>query len=179
MIKVVDESGDPLDLASVTALADNGTYKDAVPHRTRLGIARFQFQTRRRLRVLVGHPERPGAVIQDWDPIDNLRITLPASENTGSVICHGTGYIPGLEGRLEPILDARGRTYLYANNIAIRGGERQPASFEVGVPLSLEDANGTFMQVRVLHIQGDTSLLEYVRVRRSDAGFSPGATTEF
>lgn len=170
---VLDEDNNPLEGASLTAVADNDTYKDAVSHT--LGVAKFSFQTRRRLRVLVAHPERPGAVVQDWDPVDDLRVVLPASENTGSVICHSTGYIPGLEGRLSPILDTHNRTYLYANNIAIRGGEQQPAQFQVRVPFSLEDSNGTVMQVTVLHIQGRTSLLEYVYPRRRERSFSDAA----
>jgi hypothetical protein len=162
-----DEDNNPLAGTSVTALADNNTYKDAVSDG--LGVARFSFQTRRRLRVLVAHPERPGAAVQDWDPVDDLRVILPTSENIGSVICHSAGYIPGLEGRLNPILDTGHRMYLYADNIAIRGGEQQPAHFQVGVPFSLEDSNGTVMQVKVVHIQGRTSLLQYVHTRRSDS----------
>lgn len=110
--------------ASLSALSDNNIYKDVVS--CGLGIAKFSFQTRRRLSVLIAHPERPGALIPGWDPADDLRVILPDSENTGSVICHSTGYIPGLVGRLNPILDTHNRMYLYADNIAIRGGEQQP-----------------------------------------------------
>ncbi len=43
-----------------------------------------------------------------------LSIQMDASPNGGSIIIpDGTGYIPGLDGRLNPILDALGRTYLY------------------------------------------------------------------
>ncbi|MBW7925606.1 MAG: toll/interleukin-1 receptor domain-containing protein [Burkholderiaceae bacterium] len=167
VVHVLDEDGNPLEGATVTALADNSTFKDSVS--SGLGIAKFTFQTRRALRILVAHPNRPGAIFPDWDPADDLRATLPASENTGSVIFHSTGYIPGLEGRLNPILDTSNLMYLYADNIAIRGGEQQPARFVVGVPFGLEDSNGVFMQVKVLHIQGRTSLLQYVHARRGDA----------
>ena len=103
-----------------------------------------------------------------WDPIDNATVTLFTSENTGSVICVSTGYIPGLEGRLNPILDTHHRHYLYADNIAINGGVQQPATFEVDVPFELEDSNGVVMEVRVLHIQGRTSLLQYAHVRHDE-----------
>ena len=79
-----------------------------------------------------------------------------------------TGHIPGLEGRLNPILDTHRRTYLYADNIAINGGDQQPATFEVDVPFELEDSNGVVMQVRVLYIQGSTSLLQYTQVRHNE-----------
>jgi hypothetical protein len=168
-VHVIDENGDAIEGVSLTALADNNTYKDAVSDSD--GRAKIVFQTRCRLRVLVAHSERPGAVISDWDPADDLRVTLPASENTGSVICHSTVHIPGLKGRLNPILDTSSRLYLYADNIAIRGGEQQPAQFQIEVPFPLEDCDGTVMQVRVVHIQGRTSLLQYVHGRhhRSDA----------
>lgn len=164
-VHVLDEQGNPIEGAKVTALADNSTCKDSVS--SDLGIAKFTFQTRRALRVLIAHPNRPGAIFSEWDPADSLRATLPADENTGSIICNSTGYIPGLEGRLNPILDTSNRMYLYADNIAIRGGEQQPAPFSVGEPFMLEDANGTCMQVTVLHIQGRTSLIQYVYARFS------------
>ena len=88
---------------------------------------------------------------------------LYSSENIGSVICDGTGYIPGLKGRLNPILDTINRTYLYANNIAIDGGKIQPVTFKPGVPMDLEDCDGMIMQVTIKDIQGSVSLIEYVK----------------
>lgn len=167
VVQVSDDDGNPLEGVSVTALADNNTFKDSVSDG--LGVAKFVFPTRRRTLVLLAHPNRPGAIFPNWDPIEDLRATLPASENTGSVICHSTGYIPGLAGRLNPILDTRGGMYLYADNIAVRDGEQQPAKFEVGVPFKLEDSNGVVMQVTVVQIRGRTSLLQYVRSRSGDA----------
>ena len=80
-----------------------------------------------------------------------------------------TGRIPGLEGRLNPKLDTNRRMYLYADNIAIDGGVQQPATFQVNVPFELEDSNGVVMQVRILHIQGRTSLLQYAFPRHGDS----------
>ena len=80
-----------------------------------------------------------------WDPAEGLKVTLASSENTGSVVCMSTGYIPGeMEGRLNP--DTSNRTYLYADNIAIDGGKNQPATFKVNEPFELEDSNGVVMQ---------------------------------
>lgn len=162
-IAVIDDNGEPIVGASVVALADNDTYKGAVTDA--LGTAKIKFHTRRMYRLLVAHPEKPASLIHDWDSSEDIRVTLPRSETTGSIICQGTGYIPGLKGRLNPILDTHNRRYLYADNIAIRGGEQQPATFEVGVPFSLEDADGTFMQVKVAHIQGQTTLIEFTHTR--------------
>jgi len=163
---IFDDAGVPIDGATLVAIADNDTYKEAVTQSQ--APARFSFHTRRKYRLLVAHPERPAAQIPEWDPASDLRVTLPSSENTGSVVFHSTGYIPGLQGRLNPVLDARSKCYLYADNIAIRGGEQQPAVFEVGVPFQVEDSNGTVMHVRIVHIQGRTSLIEFVRTRQTE-----------
>ena len=78
------------------------------------------------------------------------------------MFAEGTGYLPGLAGRLNPILDTSNRTYLYASNIAIAGGRQQPVSFVPGEEeLHLVDANGSEMLVRVAAITGRSSLLEY------------------
>jgi len=59
-------------------------------------------------------------------------------------------------------LDSSFRTYLYADNISINNGTQQPATFDVGVPFTLEDANGTIMEITVKYINGETSLVEYL-----------------
>jgi len=159
-ITVKSSQADHIGGAQVVAIADNDTTKSSKTDED--GRAVLTIPTRRQYQLLVAHPKYPGAIIHKWDPGEDIVVTLDASENTGSVICHSTGYIPGLEGRLNPILDTGNRTYLYADNIAINGGENQPATFKVDQPFELEDSNGTVMQVRVLHIQGRTSLIQYV-----------------
>ena len=153
----------PISKATVVAIADNATTK--LTNTDEKGVAHLIIATRRRYQILIAHPDFHGTVVNAWAPAENIKITLASSENTGSVICMGTGYIPGLEGRLNPILDKSNRTYIYADNIAIDGGKNQPATFNVGDPFELEDSNSIIMQVRVLHIQGQTSLLQYVHPR--------------
>ncbi|MDY0274934.1 MAG: TIR domain-containing protein [Desulfomicrobium sp.] len=165
-VSVISSSGQPVAGAKITAIADNGTTKSG--NTSAEGVAELSISTRRLYRLLVAHPEHPGAVIPSWDPGEDLTVTVADSENTGSIICHGTGHIPGLKGRLNPILDTYNRMYLYADNIAISGGTQQPAAFQVDMPFELEDSNGVVIQVRVLHIQGRTSLLQYVFSRRVD-----------
>lgn len=166
-IFVVSSNGQPVVAATVTAIAENGTTKNGTTSID--GVAELSIHTRRLYQLLVAHPEHPGVVIHSWDPSANLTVTVVDSENIGSIICHGTGYIPGLEGRLNPILDTDNRMYLYADNIAIGSGVQQPATFQVNVPFELEDSNGFVMQVQVLHIQGKTSLLQYAFPRRIDS----------
>lgn len=166
-INVVSLEGLPVESASITAVAENGTTKNAVTSPE--GIAVIQIPIKRLYRLLIAHPRYSGTLINSWDPNDDLKVTLPESENTGSVVCHSICYIPGLEGRLNPILDTSNRTYLYADNIAINGGVQQPGKFVVNEPFELEDCNGLVMQVKVLFIRGRTSLLQYVHPRFNES----------
>ena len=91
----------------------------------------------------------------------NVDIRIPIGRYVGSLIIHSTGHIPGLNGRLNPILDTSNRTYLYADNIAINGGQAQPTTFVVNEPFELEDAQGSRFEVYVKLIVGRTALIEY------------------
>lgn len=158
-ITIISSEGNPIEGATIVAIAENNTTKLGSSDNT--GMAKLQISTRRNYQLLVSHPKFPGAIIQSWDSCDDVKIILYSRENTGSVICMSTGYIPGLAGRLNPILDTSNRTYLYADNIAINGGKNQPVVFKINEPFELEDADGVVMQVKVLHIQGKTTLLEF------------------
>lgn len=166
-ISIVSSAGQAIAGVTVTAIAENGTTKNAVTLED--GIAAITVPANRAYQLLIAHPEHPGTIIRSWNPNSTLTVTLPATENTGSVICHATVHIPGLEGRLNPILDAQNRMYLYADNIAINGGAQQPVPFQINTSLELEDSNGIAMQLQVLHIQGDTSLLQYAFTNDSSA----------
>ena len=105
-------------------------------------------------------------VRRDWIPAEGvLYIELLSLPNGGSVIFpNATGYIPGLTGRLNPILDTHQRTYLYADNVAINGGAQQPVNFTIGQDLRLTDAEGQKIQARIIDILGRSALLEYQRM---------------
>jgi hypothetical protein len=162
-IRVVSSEGQSISGATVIAIADNNTTKRSATDLT--GCATLTIPTRRLFHLLIAHADYPGAVVNSWDPKEDIAVTLQNAENVGSVICTGTGHIPGLEGRLNPILDKHNRTYLHADNVAIDGSKQQPATFAVNTPLELEDSNGVIMQVCILHIQGDTSLLQFIKPR--------------
>jgi hypothetical protein len=159
-INVISSLGEPIQGVSVIAIADNNTTKSFASNEH--GIAELKISTRRNYQLLIAHQSYLGAIIQAWDSDEDINVTLAATENTGSVICISTGYIPGLQGGLSPILDTSNRTYFYADNIAINGGQNQPVTFSINTPFELEDCDGVIMQVRVLHIQDRTSLLQFV-----------------
>ena len=100
---------------------------------------------------------------QNWIPAEReLHINLvPLPGGGASVFPNATGYIPGLVGRLNPIRDTHDRTYLYADNIAINGGQQQPVSFQTGEDLHLADAEGNELLVRIIDILGRAALVGY------------------
>ena len=98
-----------------------------------------------------------------WIPKEeSLSIEMERLPSGGSIIFEeATGQIPNLSGRLNPILDTRGRTYMYASNIAIDEGRAQPVPFTCGEPVKLTDSNGRHMTVRIMMIAGKSALVEY------------------
>lgn len=160
-VAVADDEGMAVGGCTVVALADNATFHQASTGAD--GTALLSVQTRRNYRLLVAHPEFPAAFMERIDPADSIKVTLPRTENVGSLVIDSTGYIPNLTGRLNPILDAHNRSYLYADNIAINGGVPQPAPFQLNEPFELEDTNGAITFATVKLIAGRISLLQYLK----------------
>lgn len=91
-------------------------------------------------------------------------VLTPSTDGRSSVLfTKTTGHIPGIEGRLNPIND--GRTYVYADNIAINGKVANPAAFEVGDPLHLIDVYGVETEIRFIVVTAQFSLIEYTEPR--------------
>ncbi|MEM1284094.1 MAG: TIR domain-containing protein [Pseudomonadota bacterium] len=160
-VAVRDDAGMPISSCNVTVLADNGTSKSLTT--THKGLAVFELKVRRPSTLLVSHPRFPAAILEKVDTEGTVQLDIARTDDIGSIVIHRTGYIPGLQGRLSPILDTSGRTYLYANNIAIDGGEQQPVPFNISVPFQLEDADGTVVVAAVKYIAADVSLIQYTR----------------
>lgn len=157
-----DDTDAPVCDVALLFVAANGTYLSAttdVEGRAQIIVVKNQRYT-----MFCAHEEFP-AVIEIWDELPaSISVRLSERGTDGSIICpSGTGYIPGLQGRLNPILDSLGRRYLYGDNIAIEGGETQPVEFVVGEPLSVEDAQGITMQIVIRDIIGASSLIEFKR----------------
>lgn len=109
--------------------------------------------------MLISHPDFPSVLVERLVLESDLKIELSKIENIGSIVIQGTGYIPGLTGRLNPIFDSSHRTYLYANNIAIDGGKNQLVSFTLNNILILEDNQGVIMNLIFRFINGHTTAL--------------------
>lgn len=160
-VLVRDDEGTPIKGCELIVQAENGTFNGVTTGDD--GMAEFDLKVRRPSTLLASHTSFPAALYEKVDPDGTMEITLPRMDNIGSITMRRTGHIPSLKGRLNPILDSLKRTYLYANNIAINGGEGQPATFIVNVPFELEDADGTVVYATVKHICGDVSLIQYTR----------------
>ena len=159
----VRRDGRPLEGVDVLALFPNKTWKRGATNE--VGEARLDLHSLNLPLTVFAAAEGCGAHVEpDWIPAERaLVIELAELPCGGSVVfAEGTGYLPNLAGRLNPLLDAEDRTYLYASNIAIGGGLQQPVRFVPGEDeLHLMDANGTEVLVRVVAITGRSSLLEY------------------
>jgi hypothetical protein len=161
-ITIVDDNGRGIPNVQVVLSAENGTYIQSSTNEH--GIANITIQTRRVYTVIIAHTEFPSAILEKYDPNSDLEIILNKIENIGSIIIQGNGYIPGLQGRINPILDPSNRAYLYATNIAIEGGKNQPVTFSLNEPLTLEDSQGTVMNLIFKYVNGrTTALIDYVK----------------
>lgn len=161
-LNVTDETEAPIAGAHLLAVAANGTF--VASHTTDRGDATLQLPARRVVTIFAAHPDLVPALVGGHDVARDLHVTLPrASGVGGAIFSSGTGELPGLTGRLNPIRDAQMRHYLYADNISINEGASQPHPFIPGVPLALEDAVGRRLIVTVLATIGQSSLLRYER----------------
>lgn len=157
--------GEPVAGADVFALFPNKTWQRASSDGA--GVAQLKLYTTDAAMTVFVAAAGFGAAVEDgWVPAEGaLELQVEAVADGGSVIfADQTGYVPGLEGRLNPILDASDRAYLYTTNVAIDGGQQPPVSFTVGgEPLNLVDAHGNEFDVRIVAMLGQSSLLEYRR----------------
>ena len=160
VVKVIDDSGHPVKGAQVLSAAPNGTF---VTRRTdRSGQATLQLPAQRLVTIFAAHPMLAPTIVRNHDPRHNIEVTLIRSDGAGSVIFEsGTGSVPGLSGRLNPIRDTSDRLFLYADNIAINNHPSQPQHFRLGEPLGLEDAHGSRAIVTIIEVIGQSSLIRF------------------
>lgn len=168
VIHVVENDGAPVPHVDVVRVASNGTFlqgttdeKGEWPYvEPFLGTVTF-------LAASVGWS---GAVAvmenADWDGPLELRMEVE-TEGGSVIVRQGTGFVPGLEGRLNPIRDAHGRTYIYGDNLSFDDRPDQPHRFVANSPFDAEDSLGNRFQLSILAILGRTSLIRYRLLRRS------------
>ncbi len=156
----VSAEGRPLAGAKVVALYPNKTWMEG--ETDAFGRVGFGFHSELPITVFCAMPGYRAHVMRDWQPPEPLSVQLDTLPMGGSeIFTEGTGHLPDLTGRLNPILDNLDRMYLYATNIAIEEGKQQPVHFKLNQPLRLTDVNGSEWIVRFIEMIGKSVLLEY------------------
>ncbi len=166
----VHSEGEPLAGVDVLALFPNKTWQRATTDES--GEAEFDLHaTHLPMTVYAAAPGYASGLMREWTPREGgLLLELAPLPTGGAVLFpQATGHIPGLRGRLNPKRDAADRLYLYADNIAIEQGRRQPVSFRLGKPMRLTDAFGVEMSVTIVDVFGRSALLEYKPFERNVA----------
>ena len=165
----VRSAGAELAEVDILALSLNHTWKRAKTDAQ--GQAHLRLRSSRKPKTFFAAAPGYTACIERYRIPAERPLALEVSPLPGGgavIFPNATGTLPGLEGRLNPIRDSLGRTYLYADNIAINDGQPQPVSFGYGEELRLTDAGGNERWVRVVYIAGRSALVEY-RARPSSA----------
>lgn len=166
----VRSGAQPLPRAEVLCLFPNETRIEARTDAE--GKAEINlYTTQLPMTVFVAASNHAAHLERNWVPSERaLSINLKMLSEGGSVICsEATGELPGMQGSINPARDLFDRTYMYATNIAINGGEQQPVHFVPGEKLHLTDAVGTERCVRILDILGRSALVEHFHPRQSEA----------
>ncbi len=158
----VSSQGQPVADVRLLALFPNKTSKQAMTDSG--GTAWLELQRSDLPMTVFAAAEGFAAHIEsDWKPAESLLvIELDELPDGGAAIFpKGTGYLPVVKGRLNPILDNPERTYLYADNIAINGGRQQPVGFSFGEELHLADADGKEARVQIVDMKDRAALVQY------------------
>ena len=152
--------GRPLAGAWVLAQYPNDTW--LLERTDTFGRVGFSFHSELPMTVFCAAPGHRGTVVRGWRATAGLSIDMKLLESGGSIVfTEGAGRLPGLKGRLSPILDDQDRMYLYATNIGIDGGKRHPIHFKLGQTMRMTDVEGSRLTVRFVEMAGRSALLEY------------------
>ena len=111
-IMVASRSGAPIPNVSLLIVSPDGRYWSGLSGQD--GKAHLEFYNQARPLVLCARNGFAGSYRLDADPSQSIRFELVPSPGGSIIIENGTGHIPGLEGRLNPILDTAQRSYIYA-----------------------------------------------------------------
>ena len=162
VVVTVLSGGKPVVGADILVVFPNNAWRRAMTNDNGEANAHLH-STHLPLTVLVAADGFCGHVEKGWVPAKRaLVIELATMPGGGATIfAEGEGSIPGLAGRLHPTRDTFGRNILYAINIAINEGERQPVSYGLGESLRLADADSRVAIARILEIAGRSAIVEY------------------
>lgn len=160
VFQVKTRGGSTIPRAAILAAYPNGTYRTGqtdMDGKCQLDLYRVDQE----MKVLVAaedHLPYHTNLIPGNSGVVPLELEPSRDDRKGLLFTRSTGYIPGIEGRLNPHKDG----YVYVDNIAINGKLATPAAhFEIGECLHLIDVFGVESTVRFLVVEGQFSLIEY------------------
>ena len=154
------ETGEPQPGIHVLMLYPNKTYREA--RTDAFGRAEFVLHTKLPMTVVCAAEGFKAHVQREYLPGVPLEVSLrPARDGGSRIIANHTGHLSGIQGRMNPIIDSLDRTYLYANNIAINGGQVQPVHFFLNEPVRITDAFGASATLWFREMIGASCAFDY------------------
>ena len=154
------DTREPLQGIHVLLIYPNKTYRE---ERTdAFGHADFELHARLPMTVLCAAPGFMAWVASDHVPDGPLDVCMrPAPDGGSVIIANRSGHLPGIQGRLNPILDNLDRTYLHADNVAINDGLQQPVHFSLNEPVRLIDSMGADATLWFREMLGSSCVFDY------------------
>ena len=150
----------PLQGVHVLMIYPNKTYREA--RTNAFGHADFVLYAKLPMTVLGAAKGFMASVTSDYVSDQPLDLCMqPVSGGGSLIIANHTGHLPGIQGRLNPILDTLDRTYLYADNVAINDGLQQPVHFNLNEPIQLTDSMGTSATLWFREMVGSSCVFDY------------------
>ncbi len=154
------ETDEPLRDVHVLLVYPNKTCLEA--RTDAFGYADFELHAELPMTVLCAAPGVLASVRRAYEGDWPLAVQMRPTWNGGSlIIANRTGHLPGIRGRLNPILDNLDRTYLYVDNVAINDGMRQPVHFSLEEPVRLTDSMGAIATLWFREMLGASSVFDY------------------
>ncbi len=158
------DTGEPLPGVHVLMAYPNRTYREA--RTDAFGSVEFLLHERLPMTVLCAAEGFGAHVERNWAPDGPLEVLMrPAPDGGSLIIADRSGNLPGIQGRLNPILDRLDRTYLYADNVAINDGQTQPVHFSLNEPVRLTDALGAAATLWFREMIGASCVFDFRRER--------------
>ena len=150
----------PIPGVHVLMIYPNKTYREA--RTDTFGYADFVLHAKLPMTVLCAAPGFSASVASGHEPDGSLDLDMQPAPHGGSlIIANRSGHLPGIDGRLCPILDTLDRSYLYADNVAVNDGQQQPVRFNLNEPVRLTDSMGTSATLWFREMVGASCVFDY------------------
>ena len=161
-VKLVDDKGVPVQNAQVAAILKSGAYQDALWDQA-TGYYKCE-PAEQCIKVFAGAVGHEAAVTRFPKDGGLFPMVLKKSSTKNSAVIHRAGYLPGIEGSINPKLDSQRRTYIYARKIGLEYRGRpamQPLDFVINKPIEAVSPTGRPFKIWVVDITQEVSIVEY------------------